>query len=206
MLEVVVATGNAHKVAELRALLPVRGIRWRSLAEFPRVGMPRETGRTFHANAVLKASAAAQATGRWALADDSGLEVEALRGAPGIRSARFAGRHGDAAANNAKLLRLMRARRGRAARYRCVLALAAPRRVLAVVTGAWQGRIAQRPAGRSGFGYDPVFVVPGRKGKTVAQLPARVKQRLSHRAAAARRLRPFLAVLAEATAARRRAS
>ena len=193
MLEVVVATSNLHKVSELRALLPVAGIRWRSLTEFPRARAPRETGRSFHANAVLKARAAARATGRIALADDSGLEVAALGGAPGIRSARFAGRHGDGAANNAKLLRLLRRRRGasRRARYRCVLALAAPQRVLAVVTGAWEGRIAQQAVGRGGFGYDPVFVVPGRQGKTVAQLPPRLKQRLSHRAAAARRLRSF---------------
>lgn len=204
MLDIVVATGNSHKVRELRELLHVNGIRWRSLAEFPRAQAPRETGRSFHANAVLKARAAAQATGRWALADDSGLQVEALGGGPGIRSARFAGGHGDAAANNAKLLRALARRvgRGRAARYRCVLALAAPQRVLAVVTGSWEGRIARRSAGAGGFGYDPLFLARG-SGKTVAQMPRRMKQRLSHRAVAARRLRPFLRCLVEATGRRR---
>lgn len=204
MLDIVVATGNSHKVRELRELLRVSGIRWRSLADFPRAQAPRETGRSFHANAVLKARAAAQATGRWALADDSGLQVEALGGGPGIRSARFAGGHGDAAANNAKLLHVLSRRvgRGRAARYRCVLALAAPQRVLAVVTGSWEGRIARRSAGAGGFGYDPLFLARG-SGKTVAQMPRRMKQRLSHRAVAARRLRPFLRCLVEATGRRR---
>lgn len=202
MLEIVIATSNLHKVRELRGLLRIGGVRWRSLAEFPSVRPPRETERSFAANAVLKARAVARATGRLTLADDSGLEVAALGGAPGIRSARFAGRHGDDAANNAKLLRLLRRRGPRQARYRCVLALAAPRRVLAVVVGTWQGRIAARQAGANGFGYDPVFLAPGQRGKTVAQLPRRTKQRLSHRAAAARRLRPFLACLVQATGRR----
>ena len=197
MLEIVIASGNPHKVRELKRLIAVPGIRFRSLAEFPGVPAVRETGRSFKANAELKARAAARATGRLALADDSGLEVEALGWGPGIRSARFAGRHGDARANNAKLLRLLKklpASRRRA-RYRCALVLATPSKIVAAVHGAWQGRIALEPRGRGGFGYDPLFIVP-RLGKTVGQLSSGTKARLSHRAAAARRMRPILRRLA----------
>ena len=187
------ATRNRHKFRELKALLRVRGIRWRSLGEFPRVREVKETGRTFAANARKKALAVAKATGCVALADDSGLEVAALGNAPGVRSARFAGGHGDDEANNRKLLRLLghRPPAQRGARYRCVLTLASPRRVLSTVQGTWEGRIAVRSAGARGFGYDPVFLVP-KFGKTVGQLPLRVKQRLSHRAAAARRMLALL--------------
>ncbi len=197
MLEIVIASGNAHKVRELKRLIAVPGIRFRSLTEFPRMPALRETGRTFRANAELKARAVAKATGHLALADDSGLEVEALGWGPGIRSARFAGRHGDDRANNAKLLRLLRGLppSGRKARYRCALVLAAPSGIVAAAHGDWLGRIALEPRGRGGFGYDPVFVVP-RLAKTVGQLPAGLKARLSHRAAAARRIRPVLQRLA----------
>src|SRR3989338_469443 len=200
MLHIVIATRNQHKFRELKGLLRVRGIRWHSLEEFPRVREVKETGRTFEANAKQKALAVARATGCVALADDSGLEVAALRNAPGVRSARFAGRHGDDQANNRKLLRLLGQRPlvPRRARYRCVLALAGPRRVLSTVQGTWEGKIALRPAGVQGFGYDPVFLVP-RFGKTVGQLPFRVKQRLSHRAAAARRMSAVLRRLSAAS-------
>lgn len=201
MLDIVIATRNQHKFRELKGLLRVPGIRWRLLGEFPRVGEVKETGRTFDANAKKKALAVARATGCVTLADDSGLEVAALGNAPGVRSARFAGRHGDDQANNNKLLRLLGPKplAQRRARYRCVLALAGPRRVLSTVQGTWEGRIALRPAGAQGFGYDPVFLVP-RFGKTVGQLPFRVKQRLSHRAMAARRM---LTVLRRLNAASR---
>ena len=207
MLDIVIATGNRKKFRELRALLRLSDIRWRSLAEFPRLPPVRETGRSFEANAVKKATAAARATSLPAVADDSGLEVDALGGAPGVRSARFAGRHGDDRANNRKLLRLLDGLppRRRGARYRCVLALAGPSRLLAVARGTWAGRIAERPRGRGGFGYDPVFLVP-RFGKTVGALPAAAKRRLSHRAIAARRLRPALQRLARLTGPHRRRS
>ena len=197
MLEVVIATGNRHKTRELTGLLRVPGVRWRPLADFPGAPRAAETGRTFDENAARKARAIARATGRWALADDSGLEVEALGWGPGVRSARFAGRHGDDRANNAKLLRALAGLPppGRRARYRCSLALASPAGVAAVARGAWSGRIAEAPRGRRGFGYDPLFFVP-RFGKTVGELPASVKRRLSHRARAARRLRPVLRRLA----------
>ena len=197
-LEIVIATRNPKKFQELKVLLTVPGVRWRSLRNFPSVPTVPERGRTFTANAVAKARAAARATGYLAVADDSGLEVEALDGAPGIRSARFAGRHGADEANNRKLLRVLKglppAKRG--GQYRCVLALAGPRRVLGIAEGTFAGRIAVAPKGRRGFGYDPLFVVP-QFGKTVAQLPAAVKHRISHRAKAAVRLRRRLARLVE---------
>lgn len=182
------------------------GIRWRSLAEFPSVGTIPERGRTFRANAVAKARAAARATGCWALADDSGIEVDALDGAPGIRSARFAGYHGDDEANNRTLLRALAnaPEATRTARYRCVLALANPARVVAVTEGVFEGRIACAPAGRHGFGYDPIFLVP-RFGKTVAQLSAALKDRISHRSQAARAMRRVLRVSLRRGPARRAA-
>ena len=193
MLHIVLATGNRHKFRELKGLLAVPGISWHSLAEFLRLRPTAETSRTFDANAVRKARAVARATGHLALADDSGLEVDLLGGAPGVRSARFAGAHGDDQANNVKLLGLLDGQpaRKRRAHYRCSLALADGRRLLALTRGTGGGRIAREPKGHGGFGYDPLFLVP-RLGKTVAQLPAATKQRLSHRARAARRMREVL--------------
>ena len=193
MRTLVIATGNPHKARELRGLLPLRGVRWRSLADFPGVRPVREGGATFAQNAVRKALAVAEVTGELALADDSGLEVEALGWGPGVRSARFAGRHGADGANNRKLLRLLDGvpPPKRRARYHCVLALATPGRLLAVTHGTWPGRIAEAPAGQSGFGYDPLFLVPA-FGRTVGQLSAVVKRRLSHRARAARCMAPKL--------------
>ena len=220
MIDIVIATRNRHKFRELKALLRTRGVRWHSLMAFPAVHSIDETGRTFDANAINKALAVARATGYLALADDSGLEVDVLGGNPGVRSARFAGRHGDDRANNQKLLRLLNGLPStkRRARYRCSLALASPRlqaitqggrrgrsgersrttspsHVVALTQGTWHGRIATRPAGHRGFGYDPLFLVP-RYGKTVGQLAVATKQRLSHRARAARRMRPVLQRLA----------
>jgi XTP/dITP diphosphohydrolase len=197
MLHVVLATRNRHKLRELRALLPVAGIRWHSLRGFPALRSVPEQGRTFEANAVRKARTVARSTGLLALADDSGLEVEALGGRPGVQSARFAGRQGDDQANNEKLLRLLDGMPAgqRRARYRCALALAGPSGLVALTRGTWSGRIAPRPRGRRGFGYDPLFYLP-RFGKTVGQLPAAAKQRVSHRAAAARRMQPVLRRLA----------
>jgi XTP/dITP diphosphohydrolase len=195
-VQVVIATRNPKKFRELKALLSVPGIRWRSLTDFSRLSQARETGRTFQENARKKALAAARATGCLAVADDSGLEVRTLSGDPGVRSARFAGRHGNDHANNAKLLRLLEGLPSsrRVARFRCVLVLASPKEVLAVTEGTLAGRIAMAPRGRRGFGYDPIFIVP-RLAKTVAQLSAAVKNRISHRAQAARRLQRVLRLL-----------
>ena len=193
MLDVVIATGNRHKFKELKALLTMPGIRWHSLADYPALPPVRETGHTFDANAIKKAQAVARGTRMLAIADDSGLEVEALRGGPGVRSARFAGRHGNDRANNVKVLRLMKGLppAKRKARYRCSLVLADPLRVVGLSRGTWAGRIATVPRGRHGFGYDPLFMVP-RHHKTVGQLSAAIKRQCSHRARAARTLRPIL--------------
>lgn len=199
MVNIVIATRNPKKFRELKALLMtprprhLAGLRWRSLEEYPRLPAVREDGATFRDNAVKKARAVARFTGCLAIADDSGLEVDVLSGAPGVQSARFAGGHGDDAANNAKLLRLLQgmAPSRRTARFRCALALAGPHKILAVTEGAWEGRIARAPAGCGGFGYDPIFLIP-RLGKTSAQLPPRLKNRLSHRGKAAHAMRSQL--------------
>ena len=177
----VFASGNAGKFTELEALLAPTGIVLVSRSEFG-LESPEETGRSFLENALLKARHAAAATGLPAIADDSGLAVDALDGAPGVRSARFAG--GGARANIAKLLELMKdvpdSRRG--ARFCCVVvALTRWDDPMPLVgSGQWHGYICREPSGESGFGYDPVFFDP-RLGATAAELPAEVKNRASHR-------------------------
>ena len=197
-IPLVVATRNPKKFRELRALLTLGAFTLRSLESFPSALPVRETGRTFESNAIKKAKSAARATGCLAIADDSGLEVDALGGRPGVKSARFAGRHGDDDANNRKLLRLLKnvPDAKRTARFRCVLALVSADRVLAVTEGVFEGCIAREPAGEHGFGYDPIFLVPG-QGKMSAQLPPSTKNRLSHRGEAVRRMRRALAALAK---------
>ena len=207
MLDVVIATANRHKFEELKELLDVPGITWRSLAEFPSVKPIREDGRTYECNAIKKAQAASRQTGLLALADDSGIEVDALDGEPGIRSARFSGSHGDDAANNAKMLRLLRdvTAQKRSARYRCALALCRGGDVTALAQGKWEGRIAFEPSGSGGFGYDPIFYLPGRR-KTAGQISRALKQRISHRANAARRLAPALRKIVRAASRQTTAS
>ena len=180
----VFASGNAGKFSELEALLAPTGIVLVSRSEFG-LESPEETGRSFLENALLKARHAAAATGLPAIADDSGLAVDALDGAPGVRSARFAGGGGGGArANIAKLLELMKdvadSRRG--ARFCCVVvALTRWDDPMPLVgSGQWHGCITREPCGESGFGYDPVFFDP-RLGATAAELPAEVKNRVSHR-------------------------
>lgn len=193
-LEIVIATRNPKKARELARLMRGLPVRWRSLQEFPDAPTIREDGRTFRENAIKKALLSAHTTKRLALADDSGLLVKALGNRPGVRSARFAGRHGADEANNLKVLRLLRQVRGlrRAAAFSCVLALADPRRrILAITEGHLPGLIALQPQGRGGFGYDPIFWIP-RLGKTAAQLSLSKKNQLSHRAQAARRMRTRL--------------
>lgn len=146
-----------------------------------------ETGLTFRENALLKANALAAVSGQWALADDSGLEVDALDGAPGIHSARYAGKGASDDANLQKLLTELQGTHRCRARYRCVLALIKPSGEVLTAEGALEGEIVAAPLGQGGFGYDPIFWLP-RLGKTVAQLSFEDKQRLSHRAQAAQRL------------------
>ncbi len=199
----VVATRSAHKLAELRTLLDVPHAELVSLDDLRVEGDIDETGATFEANAALKARHAARATGLPALADDSGLEVDALGGGPGVRTRRYAGEHATDAENNAKLLAaldgLPPGRRG--ARYVCVLALARPDDAgprggipVTLVRGTCRGRIATAPRGSGGFGYDPIFEprseAPG--GRTLGEWSAEAKNAISHRGAAARRMSPIL--------------
>ena len=196
---ILVATTNPGKVRELRALLGEQ-VEWKSLADFPGVGEVQEDGATFAENARKKALGYAQATGLWTLADDSGLVVDALGGAPGVNSARFSGdraagvdRHVADRRNMEKLLSLLEGvpREKRTARFVCHLCLADPQRVLLETQGTLEGVIAAKPAGAGGFGYDPVFLVP-HSGRTVAQLGDQEKNAISHRGNAMRRLKPLL--------------
>jgi XTP/dITP diphosphohydrolase len=193
-MDLVLASGNRGKAREIGALLAPLGWDLVSQAELG-VAEVVETGATFAENALLKARHAAAATGRAALADDSGLEVDALGGAPGVHSARYAGGAGDAA-NVAKLLAALRdvpaARR--TARFRCVLALvrAADDPAPLIAEGAWEGAIALAPRGTHGFGYDPVFLVP-ELGLTAAELEPAAKNARSHRGQALARLVAALA-------------
>lgn len=191
---VVVATGNAGKLRELRACLEDLRLTLLPQNELG-VDSPVEDGLSFVENALIKARHAARVTGLPALADDSGLEVPALNGAPGIYSARYAGEQASDRDNIDKLLSNMRGLQGeqRRARFRCVIAFLrhAEDPVPLICEGAWEGHIAQAPAGEGGFGYDPVFHVSG-DGRTAAEFTPEEKNRLSHRARALTQLRQRL--------------
>jgi len=186
----VIATRNPKKLEEIAAILGPLGVRTKSLDDFADVPPVPETGETFEDNARAKAIGYARATGEWALADDSGLEVDALDGRPGVRSSRWGGQDGNDRLNNETLIQALaeHPRQAWTARFRCVLALATPDRVLAVTEGVCEGRITDPPAGSNGFGYDPHFYLP-ELGRTMAQLPAEMKNRLSHRAHAMEAMR-----------------
>lgn len=183
------ASGNAHKLEELRRMVPC-AVTVLGLGDVAAFEPLPETGATFEENALIKARQAAEETGLPALADDSGLEVDALRGMPGVLSARWSGRHGDDAANNALLLGQLAdvpdERRGAA--FVSAVALVQPSGEEQVVRGAWPGRLIHEPRGANGFGYDPLFV-PAESdadgsGRTSAELPPERKNELSHRARA----------------------
>ncbi len=189
-MRVVLATSNPGKQREFQALLAPLGFEVLLQSDLGVVA-PAEDGESFEANALIKARHAARCTGLAALADDSGLEVDALGGRPGVRSARYAGEAASDAQNNERLLAELAGvpaeRRG--ARYRCVLAYvrSAEDPAPTVVAGAWAGRIGEAPRGSGGFGYDPLFVPQGHCC-TAAQLPPEEKNRLSHRGEALRAL------------------
>ena len=189
------ATRNAHKLRELGALLAPH-----QLEMLPAdVELPPETGSTFSENALIKAEAAAQATGRAAIADDSGIVVEALRGAPGIHSARYAGTGATDEQNLAKLLEELRGQADRRAAYVCVLALVDPCRPADLFEGRCTGVVVEEPRGTGGFGYDPAFLPderPPGDERTMAELPPSEKDEISHRGRAARALLDRLAVRA----------
>jgi len=193
-VEIVLGTTNAGKLRECRELLEPFGIACRSLAGLAGAVEVDETGTTFAENAALKATAQARALSRWVLAEDSGLVVDALGGAPVIYSARFAGAGATDVANNALLLERLAAHRGaaRAAHYACHAALADPSgAIVATSAGTCGGLIATEPGGTGGFGYDPLFIVP-EYHRTFGELPPVVKAVISHRARALRGLVPAL--------------
>lgn len=188
-MRVVLATGNAGKIGELQALLAPLGIEVLPQSQFT-TQAAEETGLSFVENAILKARHATRASGLPAIADDSGIEVDALRGAPGIYSARYAGAQASDSENLQKLLRELRdvPAADRTARYRCALAFMRwdtdPSPL--ICQAAWEGRVIDSPRGTGGFGYDPIFEV--RPGITAAQLPALEKNLISHRGQALRML------------------
>jgi XTP/dITP diphosphohydrolase len=188
MKDIVLATRNPHKTRELSAIFQDAGlhIRLRSLTEFAGAPDVEEDGRTLEENALKKAASAARATGYPALADDTGLEVAALGGAPGVFSARYAGPGCDYAANNEKLLRDLAGvpRESRKAAFRCAICLCGPSgKDARHFEGRLDGVISEQPAGTNGFGYDPIFFLP-EQGATLAELPTGEKNRISHRAKA----------------------
>jgi XTP/dITP diphosphohydrolase len=184
-VRLLVATRNRHKLEEIRAIFAHPDIELLGAADIP--GLPEvvEDGATFEVNAVKKAVLLARAARMWTLADDSGLEVEALGGRPGVFSARYAGEPVDYAANNRKLLCELRNAQSRQAQFRCVVALSSPAGRSQFVEGACRGSITAAPRGSHGFGYDPVFVPQGYE-QTFAEMDGEQKNRISHRAAALR--------------------
>lgn len=203
-MQILVASSNPHKVDEIRSVLGASGIEVIGLDSLPQQPPePVEDGDTFEANARIKATAYAKATSRMCLADDSGLEVDALGGAPGVHSARFAEINGvslpvDAqrpqrdAANNALLLEKLRdvPREQRTARFVCVMCLADAQGVLAETRGTFEGIITDNPRGSNGFGYDPLLELPD--GRTSAELSPQEKNARSHRGAAVRAMAQHL--------------
>ena len=200
-MRVVLASGNAGKLREFAPLLEPAGFELTSQGALG-IASPPETGTTFLANALLKARHAAAGAALAAIADDSGIEVDALNGAPGVYSARYAGEHASDEENLMKLLAALRdvPQARRSARYRCVIAFVshAADPAPAIAEGVWEGRIAQAPCGAGGFGYDPIFVPEG-FACTAAQLDADLKNALSHRGKALQNLLRALAPQARHT-------
>jgi XTP/dITP diphosphohydrolase len=185
MRQLLIATKNAHKTAEIREIL---GPDWEvtDLTAHPEISAPEETGATFEANARIKAEAASRIFPGLVLSDDSGLEVDALKGAPGVDSAIYGGKHGDDAGNRARLRRELTGveqLRPWRARFRCVMALAEEGKTLATFDGRVEGQVIATERGQGGFGYDAMFVPEG-YGETFGELPNAVKNGLSHRARA----------------------
>jgi XTP/dITP diphosphohydrolase len=181
------ATRNRGKLRELQTLLGGEQIELITLADLSEVGEIEETGASFEENARIKASQAARVARMWTLGEDSGLEVDALGGQPGIFSARYAGTHGDDDANNAKLIRELEGRDDRGARYVCALALARPGGdVVALTRGVCEGRIATDASGSGGFGYDPYFWPEATGTGSMAELEPQLKAAISHRGQALR--------------------
>jgi len=193
MRDIVLATRNRHKRDELAALLSDLDVRIRTMDEFPNVPEVVEDGETCQANAIKKAKTVAGATGMIAVADDTGLEVDALGGRPGVYAARYAGEHATYEDNWRKLLRELKGvpLDRRTARFITVAAIASPEGDVQIAQGILEGQIAKEASGSKGFGYDPVFLLP-ESGKTLAELSPEEKNRISHRAKAFAQVRQLL--------------
>lgn len=192
----VLATRNPGKAREIAAVYGHLRIAWLTLADFPELGDLPETGTTYVENAAAKARAASSATGLPSLADDSGIEVDALGGEPGVHSARFLGSAATDAGRNARIIEMLAdvPPEARTARYRAAVAVALPDGSVRIFEGTCEGRIATSPRGHGGFGYDPLFVPDG-ETRTMAEVPMEMKNRISHRARALRAAEPYLAGL-----------
>jgi len=193
MGKLVVATTNRGKIREITSLLSGTDVQILSLLDFPSLPALVEEGNTFEDNAKSKALQAARYTGLACIADDSGIEVDFLRGAPGVYSARFSGPDATDASNNAKLIGLLHEvpAEKRTARFRAVVALAVPGRIIDIREGVLEGIVLESPRGSGGFGYDPLLYIPA-LGKTVAELSLKEKNEISHRAQALRGLLPSI--------------
>ncbi|MCB9762352.1 MAG: RdgB/HAM1 family non-canonical purine NTP pyrophosphatase [Alphaproteobacteria bacterium] len=189
-VELVLASNNAHKLDEFGRILQPLGVRLRPLADFPELGDIPETQPTFEGNALQKARYVFDRTGLPCLADDSGLEVDALGGAPGVRSKRYTP-EATAASNNRRLLRELRGVDQRAARFVCALGVVTPKGE-ASLRGTVEGAIGDAPRGHHGFGYDPIFLPDDAPGRTMAELSPAEKDAISHRGRAGRRLPELL--------------
>jgi XTP/dITP diphosphohydrolase len=192
-MEIVLATRNKKKIEEIRRITSDLSIKILSLDDFPDCPETVEDRDTFEGNAVKKAVEICRCTGKTALADDSGLEVDALNGAPGIYSARYAGAGANDVRNNEKLLSELEntSPEKRTAQFVCCIALAFPEGAVKTFFGSAKGHIGPKPAGKTGFGYDPVFIPDGFE-KTFAEMTGEEKDRLSHRSKALENLRNFL--------------
>lgn len=190
---IIIATNNKGKAKEFKSLFAEYGYKIKTLHDFPEIRDVEETGNTFYANALQKATFISQALDTIVLADDSGLEVDALDGAPGIYSARFAGEHGNDQKNNEKLLEELKntPEEERTANFHCSLVLVRPDKEPLHVVGTVDGLILQEPTGDNGFGYDPLFFVP-ELDKSMAELTSDQKNAISHRAQAIIKLRDHL--------------
>jgi XTP/dITP diphosphohydrolase len=192
--ELVVASRNKGKVREIKELLANLPFKVTSLSDYPYISEIIEDGKTYRANALKKASEVARATGKMAMSDDSGIEVKALRYAPGIYSSRFAGIGASEKVRNKKLFVMLKGVpfSGRQARYRCVIALVnAKGQELGIVQGTCSGYVTTKEQGRNGFGFDPLFLLK-RYNKTFGQLPPELKAKISHRARALKKFRLLL--------------
>ena len=192
-LEVIVATWNRGKIREIREVLKGLGLRIYALSDFPNVPEIEENGKSFAENALKKARFYSRHIGKLTIADDSGLEVNSLKGLPGIYSARYVREGASSQENNQKLLREMKdvpiSKRG--ARFKCIIAVVSPDGREAIAQGECKGRIGFKEKGKKGFGYDPLFILP-KYGKTMAELSLEAKNRISHRGKALRKIRKII--------------